>query len=67
MKFKHYREWKIPEDATKAAPGDVFGVYFYMNDKWYFGSRPDHYFQEICMSHVWDIKERVRGGVIEDV
>ncbi|HFF0697306.1 TPA: hypothetical protein ACGA8Z_001080 [Escherichia coli] len=36
MKFKHYREWKIPEDATKAAPGDVSGVYFYMNDKWYF-------------------------------
>ena len=31
------------------------------------GSRPDHYYQEICMPHVWDIKERVQGGVIEDV
>lgn len=30
MKFKHYKEWKIPEAATKAAPGNVSGVYFYM-------------------------------------
>lgn len=30
MKFKHYREWKIPEAATKAAPGKFSGVYFYM-------------------------------------
>lgn len=31
MKFKHYREWKIPEAATKEAPGDFSGVYFYMD------------------------------------
>ncbi|HIA6273091.1 DUF7274 domain-containing protein [Escherichia coli] len=34
MKFKHYMEWKIPEAATKAAPGNVSGVYFYMDGKW---------------------------------
>ncbi|WP_250114917.1 hypothetical protein [Escherichia coli] len=28
MKFKHYMEWKIPEAATKAAPGNFSGVYF---------------------------------------
>lgn len=67
MRFKNYREWEIPEAATKAAPGNVSGVYFYMGDKWYFGSRPDHYYQEICNLHVWDIKERVKDGVIEDV
>ena len=67
MRFKHYREWKIPEAATKAAPGNFSGVYFFMDGKWYFGSRPDHYYQEMSKPHVWDIKERVKGGVIEDV
>ncbi|KEN70890.1 hypothetical protein AC84_1530 [Escherichia coli 1-392-07_S4_C1] len=38
-----------------------------MEGKWYFGSRPDHYYQEMCDSHVLDIKFRVQGGVIEDV
>ena len=28
MKFKHYKEWKIPESATKAAPGNFSGVIF---------------------------------------
>lgn len=67
MRFKNYREWKIPEAATKAAPGNVSGVYFYMDGKWYFGSRPDHYYQEMCDSHVLDVKFRVQGGVIDDV
>ncbi|AVU66279.1 DUF7274 domain-containing protein [Escherichia coli] len=67
MKFKQYKEWKIPESATKAAPGIFSGVYFYMEGKWYFGSRPDHYYQEVCKSHTWDINERVQGGVIDEV
>lgn len=67
MKFKQYKEWKIPEEATKAAPGNFSGVYFYMEGKWYFGSRPDHYYQEVCKSHTWDINERVQGGVIDEV
>ncbi|HGU2938909.1 TPA: hypothetical protein ACM87M_000975 [Escherichia coli O103:H2] len=28
MRFKNYREWNIPEAATKAAPGDFLAFIF---------------------------------------
>lgn len=44
--------------------GEMVGTDMRAND---FGSRPDHYYQEICKPHVWDIKERVKDGVIDEV
>lgn len=29
MKFKQYKEWKIPEEATKAAPG-IFRAFIFI-------------------------------------
>ena len=58
---------KVVLVAMPTSPGNVSGVYFYMEGKWYFGSRPDHYYQEMCDSHVLDIKFRVQGGVIDEV